>query len=170
MCFSFLLWCVSLQAHSMGLGNKFKEVKKAYAEANKLLGDLIKVRHKHKTPGSSNITANRYVMILVWAYSFGVELSTVYPFKWLRKSLFRILLVDVKDVALNTTHSLESNSASLTTVSQAHFAFITIKLIEKFVLNRHFIWNALLNTQILLWCLLFLHWHLSDLLNLISFL
>lgn len=29
----------------MGLGNKFKEVKKAYAEANKLLGDLIKVRH-----------------------------------------------------------------------------------------------------------------------------
>lgn len=31
------------QAHSMGLGNKFKEVKKAYAEANKLLGDLIKV-------------------------------------------------------------------------------------------------------------------------------
>lgn len=36
-----------LQAHSMGLGNKFKEVKKAYAEANKLLGDLIKVRHGH---------------------------------------------------------------------------------------------------------------------------
>lgn len=32
----------------MGLGNKFKEVKKAYAEANKLLGDLIKVRHKPK--------------------------------------------------------------------------------------------------------------------------
>lgn len=32
------------QAHSMGLGNKFKEVKKAYVEANKLLGDLIKVR------------------------------------------------------------------------------------------------------------------------------
>ncbi|XP_048093093.1 pyruvate carboxylase, mitochondrial-like, partial [Alosa alosa] len=31
------------QAHSMGLGHKFKEVKKAYAEANKLLGDLIKV-------------------------------------------------------------------------------------------------------------------------------
>lgn len=28
----------------MGLGNKFKEVKKAYVEANKLLGDLIKVR------------------------------------------------------------------------------------------------------------------------------
>ncbi|XP_072407002.1 pyruvate carboxylase, mitochondrial-like isoform X3 [Chiloscyllium punctatum] len=31
------------QAHSMGLGNKFKAVKKAYTEANKLLGDLIKV-------------------------------------------------------------------------------------------------------------------------------
>lgn len=35
------------QAHSMGLGNKFKEVKKAYAEANKLLGDLIKVSGLH---------------------------------------------------------------------------------------------------------------------------
>lgn len=35
------------QAHSMGLGNKFKEVKKAYAEANKLLGDLIKVSGRH---------------------------------------------------------------------------------------------------------------------------
>ena len=33
----------------MGLGNKFKEVKKAYTEANKLLGDLIKVRHEDKT-------------------------------------------------------------------------------------------------------------------------
>lgn len=32
----------------MGLGNKFKEVKKAYTEANKLLGDLIKVRHQSK--------------------------------------------------------------------------------------------------------------------------
>lgn len=31
------------QAHSMGLGHKFKEVKKAYVVANKLLGDLIKV-------------------------------------------------------------------------------------------------------------------------------
>ena len=31
------------QAHSMGLGHKFKAVKKAYIEANKLLGDLIKV-------------------------------------------------------------------------------------------------------------------------------
>lgn len=31
----------------MGLGNKFKEVKKAYVEANKLLGDLIKVSTTH---------------------------------------------------------------------------------------------------------------------------
>ncbi|OWK17370.1 PC [Cervus elaphus hippelaphus] len=31
------------QAHSMGLGSKFKEVKKAYVEANQMLGDLIKV-------------------------------------------------------------------------------------------------------------------------------
>lgn len=30
----------------MGLGHKFKEVKKAYTEANKLLGDLIKVRRE----------------------------------------------------------------------------------------------------------------------------
>lgn len=33
----------------MGLGNKFKEVKKAYTEANKLLGDLIKVRRGDET-------------------------------------------------------------------------------------------------------------------------
>lgn len=31
------------QAHSMGLGSRFKEVKKAYVEANQMLGDLIKV-------------------------------------------------------------------------------------------------------------------------------
>ncbi|KAJ8342277.1 hypothetical protein SKAU_G00322050 [Synaphobranchus kaupii] len=36
------------QAHSMGLGHKFKEVKKAYTEANKLLGDLIKVTPSSK--------------------------------------------------------------------------------------------------------------------------
>lgn len=53
---AFCFTAVLLQAHSMGLGNKFKEVKKAYAEANKLLGDLIKVRrvdkteHKHIAP------------------------------------------------------------------------------------------------------------------------
>uniref|UniRef100_A0A8C6UJ21 Pyruvate carboxylase n=1 Tax=Neogobius melanostomus TaxID=47308 RepID=A0A8C6UJ21_9GOBI len=39
------------QAHSMGLGNKFKEVKKAYVEANKLLGDLIKVTPSSKIVG-----------------------------------------------------------------------------------------------------------------------
>ncbi|XP_031140896.1 pyruvate carboxylase, mitochondrial isoform X1 [Sander lucioperca] len=39
------------QAHSMGLGNKFKEVKKAYTEANKLLGDLIKVTPSSKIVG-----------------------------------------------------------------------------------------------------------------------
>lgn len=39
----------------MGLGNKFKEVKKAYAEANKLLGDLIKVR-QNKVQSSTNST------------------------------------------------------------------------------------------------------------------
>ncbi|CAF90622.1 unnamed protein product, partial [Tetraodon nigroviridis] len=38
-------------AHSMGLGNKFKEVKKAYVEANKLLGDLIKVTPSSKIVG-----------------------------------------------------------------------------------------------------------------------
>lgn len=40
------------QAHSMGLGNKFKEVKKAYVEANKLLGDLIKVSGPHPSKTS----------------------------------------------------------------------------------------------------------------------
>uniref|UniRef100_A0A4W5Q5Q7 Pyruvate carboxylase, mitochondrial n=1 Tax=Hucho hucho TaxID=62062 RepID=A0A4W5Q5Q7_9TELE len=39
------------QAHSMGLGHKFKEVKKSYAEANKLLGDLIKVTPSSKIVG-----------------------------------------------------------------------------------------------------------------------
>ncbi|XP_060109952.1 pyruvate carboxylase, mitochondrial [Heteronotia binoei] len=39
------------QAHSMGLGNKFKEVKKAYVEANKILGDLIKVTPSSKIVG-----------------------------------------------------------------------------------------------------------------------
>ena len=32
------------QAYTLGLGEKFSEVKKKYALANKLLGDLIKVR------------------------------------------------------------------------------------------------------------------------------
>lgn len=35
----------------MGLGNKFKEVKKAYVEANKLLGDLIKVSTSRRGEG-----------------------------------------------------------------------------------------------------------------------
>nr|XP_023659290.1 pyruvate carboxylase, mitochondrial-like [Paramormyrops kingsleyae] len=39
------------QAHSMGLGHKFKEVKKAYVGANKLLGDLIKVTPSSKIVG-----------------------------------------------------------------------------------------------------------------------
>ncbi|XP_076851936.1 pyruvate carboxylase, mitochondrial-like [Brachyhypopomus gauderio] len=39
------------QAHSMGLGHKFKEVKKAYVEANRLLGDLIKVTPSSKIVG-----------------------------------------------------------------------------------------------------------------------
>ena len=50
------------QAHSMGLGSKFKEVKKAYVEANQMLGDLIKVsqalpplpRGLCKVPGTLN--------------------------------------------------------------------------------------------------------------------
>nr|XP_046176286.1 pyruvate carboxylase, mitochondrial-like isoform X2 [Oncorhynchus gorbuscha] len=39
------------QAHSMGLGNRFKQVKKSYSEANKLLGDLIKVTPSSKIVG-----------------------------------------------------------------------------------------------------------------------
>ncbi|XP_034869242.1 pyruvate carboxylase, mitochondrial isoform X1 [Mirounga angustirostris] len=39
------------QAHSMGLGSKFKEVKKAYVEANQMLGDLIKVTPSSKIVG-----------------------------------------------------------------------------------------------------------------------
>lgn len=48
------------QAHSMGLGSKFKEVKKAYVEANQMLGDLIKVSqaqcsHLTQSPASSSL-------------------------------------------------------------------------------------------------------------------
>ncbi|XP_059875319.1 pyruvate carboxylase, mitochondrial isoform X1 [Delphinus delphis] len=39
------------QAYSMGLGSKFKEVKKAYVEANQMLGDLIKVTPSSKIVG-----------------------------------------------------------------------------------------------------------------------
>lgn len=31
------------QAYSLGLGDKFEKIKQAYVEANKLLGNLIKV-------------------------------------------------------------------------------------------------------------------------------
>lgn len=34
---------LQFQAFSLGLGEHFEKIKKAYAEANKLLGDLIKV-------------------------------------------------------------------------------------------------------------------------------
>lgn len=34
---------LQFQAFSLGLGNQFEEVKKAYVEANQLLGDIIKV-------------------------------------------------------------------------------------------------------------------------------
>lgn len=34
------------QAYSLGLGDKFSEVKKKYTVANQLLGDLVKVREK----------------------------------------------------------------------------------------------------------------------------
>merc|ERR1719320_1587658 len=39
------------QAHSMGLGSEFGKVKKAYAEANKMFGDLIKVTPSSKVVG-----------------------------------------------------------------------------------------------------------------------
>lgn len=32
------------QAFSLGLGDQFEEIKEAYIQANKLMGDLIKVR------------------------------------------------------------------------------------------------------------------------------
>ena len=34
---------LQFQAFSLGLGDQFTEVKKAYVEANQLLGDLVKV-------------------------------------------------------------------------------------------------------------------------------
>ena len=38
------------QAYSMGLGDQFKEVKQKYAEANELLGNIIKGLRKKLTP------------------------------------------------------------------------------------------------------------------------
>uniref|UniRef100_T1J159 Pyruvate carboxylase n=1 Tax=Strigamia maritima TaxID=126957 RepID=T1J159_STRMM len=42
---------LQFQAFSLGLGDKFEEVKKAYVQANKLLGDIIKVTPSSKVVG-----------------------------------------------------------------------------------------------------------------------
>uniref|UniRef100_A0A5S6QZU9 Pyruvate carboxylase n=1 Tax=Trichuris muris TaxID=70415 RepID=A0A5S6QZU9_TRIMR len=42
---------LQFQAFSLGLANKFEEIKKAYVEANRLLGDLIKVTPTSKMVG-----------------------------------------------------------------------------------------------------------------------
>jgi len=57
------------QAHSMGLGSEFGRVKKAYAEANRMFGDLIKVTPSSKVVGDmaqfmvqNNLTADDVIM------------------------------------------------------------------------------------------------------------
>lgn len=42
---------LQFQAHSLGLGSKFEKIKQAYIQANKLLGDLIKVTPTSKVVG-----------------------------------------------------------------------------------------------------------------------
>lgn len=42
---------LQFQAFSLGLGSQFEEIKRAYAEANKLLGDIIKVTPSSKVVG-----------------------------------------------------------------------------------------------------------------------
>ena len=42
---------LQFQAFSLGLGDQFEEVKKAYTQANKLMGDLIKVTPSSKVVG-----------------------------------------------------------------------------------------------------------------------
>lgn len=42
---------LQFQAYSLGLESKFEQVKKSYAEANKLLGDIIKVTPSSKIVG-----------------------------------------------------------------------------------------------------------------------
>lgn len=42
---------LQFQAYSLGLGNQFEDIKKAYREANLLLGDIIKVTPSSKTVG-----------------------------------------------------------------------------------------------------------------------
>ena len=42
---------MQFQAYSLGLGEKFEKIKKAYRDANLLLGDLIKVTPSSKVVG-----------------------------------------------------------------------------------------------------------------------
>jgi pyruvate carboxylase len=42
---------LQFQAYSLGLGNQFEAIKKAYREANLILGDIIKVTPSSKTVG-----------------------------------------------------------------------------------------------------------------------
>lgn len=65
----------------MGLGNKFKEVKKAYAEANKLLGDLIKVRQNkvQSSTNSTNAFPQRLLLFLYLPEPNNPRLSWVHP-------------------------------------------------------------------------------------------
>lgn len=61
----------------MGLGNKFKEVKKAYVEANKLLGDLIKVSTEQAAeqhPKQEKVTFHRFLLQQVWLESNSISM------------------------------------------------------------------------------------------------
>ena len=51
------------QAYSMGLGDQFKEVKQKYAEANELLGNIIKGLRKIMTANSGR-TRPKYILCL----------------------------------------------------------------------------------------------------------
>lgn len=61
----------------MGLGNKFKEVKKAYVEANKLLGDLIKVSTEQAAeqhPKQEKVTFHRFLLRQLWLESNSISI------------------------------------------------------------------------------------------------
>ena len=55
---------LQFQAYSLGLGNQFEAVKRAYREANQLLGDIIKVTPSSKTVGDLALRGQQFLVSL----------------------------------------------------------------------------------------------------------
>lgn len=64
-CASYLLFLFWLQSLSLGLGEQWEQVKAAYAQANRALGDIVKVGL-----GLPMLTADSCLIILTVAFAF----------------------------------------------------------------------------------------------------